>query len=1716
MNAMKCVLLAAFCVMALLGSCAATITQVKIGGAFPMVRRTGTSDGSGIERMQAFRLAINEINASATILPNTLIKWAIQDSQRDSGSAFFAADSLGEWGAVAVVGAASSGPSANAQLVLREYKVPQLSYSATSGSLSDKTNYPYFMRTPPSDAFQAAGMVELVTAFSWNRVATMSGLDSYSVYGIQEFNKYATASSLTVLASQTFNEGQTDFSSEITALEESQARIVILFSRALEAGKLLAQAYTMKVGGSGYVFIGSDAVSKADTTTEMTTAGLTDSQIEEQMKGYLGFIPGAVEDSWAAKAAFEAAWVAQTDTKVGTICSVEVDDLGNSVFDRSTDSLASGIDVATYGADYYCIGVDGYSTPINSYAYYAYDAVYAIALGLHELIENQAVTSITGDELLTAIKAQTFNGSTGVVGFDAVTGDRNVGVKYNILNWQSTALGFVNVAEWTPGSAISWTGYNSIVWSDGAIGGANAPPDQLPATAFIKLGGLFPFFKTDRAGYAKDGSGIQRFHAFKIAIEEINESSTILPNSKLLFAIEDSQRDEGSAFFGASKLGSFGAKAVVGAASSGPTGNAALVLKQYSTPQVSYSATSPLLSDTTTYPFFFRTCPTDALQAIALVDFIQTYSWTTVSTLQGSDDYSKYISQKFQTEAAAVGLNLVRTLGFNSQTTVSFDAEIAVLKEVKARVIVLFCLAYDAGRLMDQAYTKNVGGSGFVFVGADAVSKSDTVDQVTINNKDEVMGGYVGLLPGGGSNALYDAFKVKWNASTPTKDSTTGFCDQSTDDAGKKIFDRTEFDTDPDPLKDHCAGMEAADFAGEPNSYAPFAYDAVYAIAYALHDLVETKGRTSISGGELKDSLLNVSFEGISGKVTFDSAGDRLAGIQYDVVNYIKSTSTEAASFKSVGNWKASTKITITEEIIWSTGGTQTPSDIVPETAYVLLGAMFPFFKVEKNGFGRDGGGIQRFHAFRMALQEINNNTPGSLAHTHGLLPNTLIGYTFEDSKRDEGSAFFGAQNIGNAGAKAIIGAASSGPTKNSHLVFKQFSMPQISYSATSPDLSDKDQYPYFFRTPPTDAFQALAQVAIVKYFGWSEVATIATSDSYGRAGMSQFAIQALAEKLTTKGAVDVSTEAQPPFLEEQTVLKNGKGKIIVMFMQSAIAGRMLQYLYDQGIGGPGYVIIGSDSVSKTTGDTWAGMPNADTIMKGFIGIVPGGGETTAAYYTNWYQRWTTQTPTAVEQSDGSIVCSTETDDTQTPVFDRTAYDADPDPAKNHCSGLTNFDDTVSNYALYAYDATYAIAFALHDLIETRGRTTIVGAELKESMANVTFTGLTGEVGFDISTHDRNVGIKYDIYNYQVASLPFGRRKLQQTGSLVKIGIWQAGSGPGSGLDLSCGLFGGCPKIMWSDGTTGEENKPVDVKTKVSIYETKETEDGIRYGFAGLNCLGLLACLLIAVILFLKKDTKLIRAASIKFCLLSLFGAALMFAEALTVVDYPREELHCSLQVWSYNLGFAILFGALFAKEWRISKIFNNVQLTRVAISDKDLFAYTGGIVGVMVVILAVWQVINPVPVKFEYEAVITETKYQEITTTTVSSYCGFTEEDSKYFYYVAMFFKALLLAWGVMLCVQTRSVTDIFNESKQIALAVYLTALLVIMRFVIDMANISADEPDIEYIINSILTVFIVSATVGVLYAAKIAKLLTAGDVDNWKTSSVHTFGTQGATTSS
>ena len=114
----------------------------------------------------------------------------------------------------------------------------------------------------------------------------------------------------------------------------------------------------------------------------------------------------------------------------------------------------------------------------------------------------------------------------------------------------------------------------------------------------VRLGGLFPRFKTAESGFKLDNAGVRRLTAFVMAIREINNKTDgivddLLPNTTLQFAVRDSKRDAASAFAGARQLaletfGGLGVSAVIGAASSDPSMMAALALNPTKTPQISY------------------------------------------------------------------------------------------------------------------------------------------------------------------------------------------------------------------------------------------------------------------------------------------------------------------------------------------------------------------------------------------------------------------------------------------------------------------------------------------------------------------------------------------------------------------------------------------------------------------------------------------------------------------------------------------------------------------------------------------------------------------------------------------------------------------------------------------------------------------------------------------------------------------------------------------------------------------------------------------------------------------------------------------------------------------------------------------------------------------------------------------------------------------------
>ncbi|CAL8353086.1 unnamed protein product [Lota lota] len=162
------------------------------------------------------------------------------------------------------------------------------------------------------------------------------------------------------------------------------------------------------------------------------------------------------------------------------------------------------------------------------------------------------------------------------------------------------------------------------------------------------------------------------------------------------------------------------------------------------------------------------------------------------------------------------------------------------------------------------------------------------------------------------------------------------------------------------------------------------------------------------------------------------------------------------------------------------------------------------------NGF--DVLGFRQAQTMAFAVDEINRNSK--------LLPNITLGYSLYDSCSNLGISFRAALSMtsgrgepfqlnescyGYPPVLGIVGDSSSTRTIAISSILSLYSLPMVSYFATCSCLSDRRQFPSFFRTIPSDAFQVRAMLQILRRFGWTWVGLLISDDDYGRHAARSF-----------------------------------------------------------------------------------------------------------------------------------------------------------------------------------------------------------------------------------------------------------------------------------------------------------------------------------------------------------------------------------------------------------------------------------------------------------------------------------------------------------------------------------------------------------------------------------------------------------------------------------
>uniref|UniRef100_A0A3P8VUQ5 G-protein coupled receptors family 3 profile domain-containing protein n=1 Tax=Cynoglossus semilaevis TaxID=244447 RepID=A0A3P8VUQ5_CYNSE len=155
--------------------------------------------------------------------------------------------------------------------------------------------------------------------------------------------------------------------------------------------------------------------------------------------------------------------------------------------------------------------------------------------------------------------------------------------------------------------------------------------------------------------------------------------------------------------------------------------------------------------------------------------------------------------------------------------------------------------------------------------------------------------------------------------------------------------------------------------------------------------------------------------------------------------------------------------------------------------------------------YGFDVRSFRQAQTMAFAIDEINRNP--------SLLPNVTLGYSMYDNCMNVGVGFRAALSLANGQEKqvytlnetcttppilGIVGDSSSTRTIAISTVLGLYRVPLVSYFATCSCLSDRQKFPSFFRTIPSDSFQVRAMIQIMKHFGWTWAGLLYSGDDYG------------------------------------------------------------------------------------------------------------------------------------------------------------------------------------------------------------------------------------------------------------------------------------------------------------------------------------------------------------------------------------------------------------------------------------------------------------------------------------------------------------------------------------------------------------------------------------------------------------------------------------------
>uniref|UniRef100_A0A8C4EAG1 G-protein coupled receptors family 3 profile domain-containing protein n=1 Tax=Dicentrarchus labrax TaxID=13489 RepID=A0A8C4EAG1_DICLA len=444
--------------------------------------------------------------------------------------------------------------------------------------------------------------------------------------------------------------------------------------------------------------------------------------------------------------------------------------------------------------------------------------------------------------------------------------------------------------------------------------------------------------------------GFQYAQAMLFAIEEINNSTDLLPGISLGYKIYDdcgsiargvtvtltlaNGNEIVSALSEAPCTRPVQVQAIVGETSSSPCMAISTVIGPFHIPLISHFATCACLSDKTKYPSFLRTIPSDYYQSRALAQLVKHFGWTWVGSIRTNDDYGNNGMATFTETAKQLGICQEYSVSFfRTDPPDKIQKIIDIIKASTSKVIVAFLNHMDMDVLIHELSKHNL--TGYQWVGSEGwISDS----QIAAMDRHHIMDGAIGLaIPKVHVSGMREfILDVK-----PLSSSSNELFIEFWETLFSCKFKQSKSSTGN---QRECTGDE--DLSEVQNSFTDMSlmpifynvYKGVYAVAHALHNILSCN-KTCNNTVQLDPSMIlqhirKIHFKTKEGdEVYFNEYGDPAA--KYEIINW-QPTENGIVDFVTVGLYDASLpadkQLTLqNKSLIWAQNSQQVPVSVCSE-----------------------------------------------------------------------------------------------------------------------------------------------------------------------------------------------------------------------------------------------------------------------------------------------------------------------------------------------------------------------------------------------------------------------------------------------------------------------------------------------------------------------------------------------------------------------------------------------------------------------------------------------------------------------------------------------------------------------------------------------------------------------------------------------------------------